>query len=159
MKEFIAVGKRVPKMDAMEKATGKARYIQDVKLPGMLWGKILYSKYPHARIVNIDTSKAKRLPGVRAIITGDKIPLIRFGVMKDNSPLKAKKVRSYRDEVAAVAAIDPDIAEEAISLIEVTYNALPGVFDPEEALKEGAPLIHEENKTNLRCDQRGHKAA
>jgi xanthine dehydrogenase molybdenum-binding subunit len=149
MEEFSVVGKPVPKVDAVEKATGRARYIQDITLPGMLHGKILYSKYPHARIVHIDTSKAKRLPGVKAVLTGDDIPPIRFGFMKDNPPLKAGKVRSYRDEVAAVAATDPDIAEEALSLIEVTYEALPAVFDPMEAMKEGAPLIHEENESNL----------
>jgi xanthine dehydrogenase molybdenum-binding subunit len=149
MQEFTAVGKRIPKVDAVEKATGRSRYIHDIKLPGMLYGKILYSKYPHARIVNIDTSKARRLMGVRAVLTGDKIPQIRFGIYRDNIPLKAGKVRSYRDEVAAVAAISPEIAQEAVDLIEVAYESLPGVFDPEEAMQEGAPLVHEEHKTNV----------
>ncbi|MEW5909783.1 MAG: xanthine dehydrogenase family protein molybdopterin-binding subunit, partial [Thermodesulfobacteriota bacterium] len=108
-----------------------------------------YSKYPHARIVHIDTSKAKQLTGVRSVITGSEIPEIRFGVYKDNRPLKSGKVRSYRDEVAAVAAIDPDIAEEALSLIEVTYEAMPAVFDPMEAMASDAPLVHEEHKTNI----------
>ena len=103
MVEFSSVGKRVPKLDALEKATGRAQYIQDIKLPGMLYGKILYSKYPHARIAHIDVSRAKRLTGVRAILTGEDAKHIKFGVYKDNTPLKAGKVRSYRDEVAAVA--------------------------------------------------------
>lgn len=147
--EFTAVGKRVPKVDAVDKATGRAQYIQDVKLPGMLYGRILYSKYPHARIVKIDTEKARTLPGVRVILTGADIPPIRMGVYKDNPPLKAGKVRSYRDEVAAVAATDPATAKKAIDLIEVTYEALPTVFNPEEAMKPEAPLVHEDHKTNI----------
>ena len=149
MHELTAVGKRIPKLDAVDKATGRIRYIQDLKLPGMLYGKILYSKYPHAKIVHIDTSKAKKLNGVRSVLTGEDIPVIKLGVYKDNRPLKAGIVRSYRDEVAAVAATDPEIADEAIDLIEVTYEAIPGVFDPEEAMKEDAPLVHEEHKTNV----------
>jgi len=149
MDNLAAVGKRTPKLDAVDKATGRSRYIQDLKLPEMLYGKILYSKYPHAKIVHIDTSKAAKLRGVRAVITGADIPEIRMGVYKDNPPLKAGKVRSYRDEVAAVAATDPEIAMEAMDLIEVTYDALPGIFDPEEAMAEDAPLIHERHKTNI----------
>ncbi|MGB9629172.1 MAG: xanthine dehydrogenase family protein molybdopterin-binding subunit, partial [Thermodesulfobacteriota bacterium] len=145
MQEFINIGKRIPKMDAEEKVTGKAVYIHDLKLPGMLYGKILYSPHPHAIIKSIDTSKAEKLPGVKAVLTGYNTPTIKFGFYKDNTPLKANKVRSCRDEVAAVAAIDPDIAEEAIDLIKVEYEILPAVFDPEEAMKEGAPLIHEEH--------------
>ncbi|MCJ7593708.1 MAG: xanthine dehydrogenase family protein molybdopterin-binding subunit [Desulfobacterales bacterium] len=149
METLSSVGKRVPKRDAVDKVTGRAVYIQDLKMPGMLCGKILRSKYPHARIVRIDTSKAKKLLGVRAVIAADDVPMIRYGVMKDQPVLKSGKVRSYRDEVAAVAAIDPGIAEEAINLIEVEYEALPGVFDPIAAMAEDAPLVHEENKSNL----------
>lgn len=149
MKNFQTVGKRIPKKDAIDKVTGKAQYINSMKLPGMLYAKILYSKYPHARIVSIDTSKAEKLYGVKAVLTGDRIPPIRFGFYKDNTPLKTGKVRSYRDEVAAVAAIDPEIAKEAVDLIKVDYEELPGVFDPEEAMQEGAVLIHEEHKTNV----------
>jgi CO/xanthine dehydrogenase Mo-binding subunit len=145
MEEFINIGKRIPKMDAEEKATGKAIYIHDLKVPGMLYGKILYSPHPHAKILRIDTSKAEKLPGVKAVLSGYNIPSIKFGFYKDNVPLKANKVRSLRDEVAAVAATDPDIAEEALDLIKVEYEILPSVFDPEEAMKEGAPLIHEEH--------------
>jgi len=149
MDNLATVGKSTPKLDAVDKATGRSRYIQDLKLPEMLYGKILYSKYPHARIVHIDTSKAAKLRGVRVVITGADIPDMRMGVYKDNPPLKAGKVRSFRDEVAAVAATDPEIAKEALDLIEVTYDALPGVFDPEEAMAEDAPLIHAEHKTNI----------
>lgn len=149
MQNFCSVGKRVPKIDAVEKATGRAQYIQDLKLPGMLYGKILYSKFPHARIVSIDTSKAKQLPGVRCVLTAEDIPDLKMGVYKDNRPLKKGKVCSYRDEVAAVAAVDPETADDALNRIEVIYEPLPGIFDPEEAMKEGATLIHEEHKTNV----------
>jgi xanthine dehydrogenase molybdenum-binding subunit len=97
----------------------------------MLYGKILYSKFPHAKIVRIDTSRAKRLPGVRCVLIGEDIPDIKMGVYKDNRPLKKGKVCSYRDEVAAVAAIDLETAEEALSRIEVIYEPLSGIFDPE----------------------------
>ena len=149
METLSSVGKRIPKRDAIDKVTGRANYIQDLKVPGMLYGKILRSKYPHARIVRIDTSKAKKLLGVRAVITAEDVPQIRYGFMKDQPVLKSGKVRSYRDEVSAVAAIAPEIAEEALDLITVEYEALPGVFDPLEAMKEDAPLVHEENKSNL----------
>jgi len=149
MEELFVVGKPIPKLDAVDKATGRALYIHDIRIPGMLYGKILYSKYPHARIAHIDVSKAKKLPGVRAVLTAEDIPPFKFGFYKDNTPLKGGKVRSYRDEVAAVAATDPDIAQEALDLIQVHYEALPAVFDPEEAMKEGAPLVHEENRSNI----------
>jgi CO/xanthine dehydrogenase Mo-binding subunit len=149
MEELKIVGQRVPKVDAIDKVTGRAKYIQDVKIPGMLYGKILYSKYAHARIAHIDASRAEKLPGVRAVLTGDRVPSLKFGFYKDNTPIKSGKVCSYRDEVAAVAAVDPEIAKEALDLIEVQYQPLTPVFDPEEAMKEGAPLIHEEHKTNV----------
>ncbi len=149
MPNLCSVGKRVPKLDAVDKATGRIKYIQDLKVSGMLYGKILYSKYAHAKIVKIDTARAREMPGVLAVLTGDDIPDIRMGVYKDNRPLKQEKVCSFRDEVAAVAAISPEIAAEALKHIEVTYEALPTVFDPEEALQQGAPLIHEGHKTNV----------
>nr|MBP9560377.1 xanthine dehydrogenase family protein [Syntrophorhabdaceae bacterium] len=150
MDNLKVVGKKIPKIDAPLKVTGAAQYIQDVKLPGMLHGKILYSRYPHAKILKLDTSKAERLPGVRAVVTAkDMPPTFRIGIMKDNPPLKSGKVLSIRDEIAAVAASTPEIAEEALSLIDVEYEELPGIFDPLEAMKEGAPLIHEEAKSNV----------
>ena len=149
MQNLCSVGKRVPKLDAVDKATGRAQYIQDLKVPGMLYGQILYSKYAHAKIIKIDTSRARELPGVLAVLTGEDIPDIRMGVYKDNRPLKKEKVCSFRDEVAAVAAISPDIADAALNCIEVTYEALPAIFDPEAAMQEGAPLVHEAHKTNI----------
>ena len=86
MQNLCSVGKRVPKLDAVDKATGRVQYIQDLKVPGMLYGKILYSKYAHAKIAKIDTSKARELPGVLVVLTGEDIPDIRMGVYKDNRP-------------------------------------------------------------------------
>ena len=150
MSDLTKVGQRIPKKDAPLKVTGAAVYIQDMKVPGMLYGKILYSKYAHAKILKIDTGKAEKLPGVRAVLTGADVPNnFKFGFLKDNPPLKTGKVLSARDEIAAVAAISPEIAEEALDLIEVEYEELPGIFDPLDAMKEGAPLIHEEFKSNV----------
>ncbi len=137
------IGSDSPRPDAADKAAGRASYIHDMARPGMLWGKVKFSDHAHARIVNIDTSRAERLPGVRAVISAANTPELRMGFMGDNVALKGDKVRQYRDEVAAVAAIDPDIAAEAVALIDVEYEPLPGVFDPVQALAEDAPLVHD----------------
>ena len=139
------IGSETPRPDAPEKVAGKAVYIHDLVRPGMLYGKIKFSESAHARIRHIDTSRAEKLSGVRAVITGYNTPEIRIGFIRDNFALKRGKVRQYRDEVAAVAAIDPEIAEEAVDLIRVEYEELPAVFTPEEAMKEEAPLVHEED--------------
>jgi CO/xanthine dehydrogenase Mo-binding subunit len=128
--EYSVIGHRVPKYDAIQKVTGRADFMIDLKLPGMLYGKILRSRRPHARILKIDKSRAETLSGVVAVITAADTPRIRFGFMKDNLPLKDKKVLSYRDEVAAVAAVDEETASRAIELIDVEYEQLPPIFDP-----------------------------
>ena len=143
MSDYLYVGKNIPRTIETDKVTGRAVYIDDLKRPGMLYGKILYSTHAHARIRRIDTSRAERLPGVRGVLTGHDLPEVRVGFLKDQVVLKKDKVRQFRDEVAAVAAISPEIAEEALSLIEVEYEELPAVFDPFEAMKEDAPLVHE----------------
>jgi CO/xanthine dehydrogenase Mo-binding subunit len=143
MSNLLHVGKGIPRTIEIDKVTGRATYINDLKLPGMLYGKILYSTCAHARIARIDTSKAEGVPGVRAVLTGHTIPDVRVGFLKDQRVLKGDVVRQFRDEVAAVAAISPDIAEEALGLIEIEYEELPAVFDPFEAMKEDAPLVHE----------------
>jgi len=143
MSDHLFVGKSIPRTIETDKVTGRAVYIDDFKRPGMLYGKILYSDYAHARIKRIDTGKAEKLPGVRAVLTGKDIPDVRVGFLKDQTVLKKDVVRQFRDEVAAVAAISLEIAQEAIDLIEVEYEELPAVFDPVEAMKEGAPLVHE----------------
>lgn len=142
------IGQRIPKLDAPAKASGRAQYGHDVQLPGMLHGRILYAAHAHARIVAIDTSKAERLPGVKAVLTAAANPPVRFGYGKDNTPFKGELVRSLRDEVAGVVAVDEETAEEALSLIEVTYDLLQPVFSPAEALAPGAPLIHPQRRSN-----------
>ncbi|RLB90197.1 MAG: xanthine dehydrogenase family protein molybdopterin-binding subunit, partial [Deltaproteobacteria bacterium] len=148
--KFSIVGKRIPKLDAAQKAMGRAEYIQDIKMPGMLYGKILYSKYAHANIIKIDTSKAMALSGVHAVLTGEDVPKkMKMGFYKDNPPLKKGKVCSFRDEVAAVAATSPEIAKKALGLIEIQYEELPGIFDPEKAMEKDSPLVHEYHKSNV----------
>ena len=143
------IGQRIPKLDAPEKAAGRTLYTHDVRLAGMLEARILYSRFAHAKVLKVDVSRAAKVPGVKAIVTGADNPATRFGYGKDNTPLKGERVRSLRDEVAAVAAVDADAAQEAIELIEVEYEPLPAVFDPQQALREDAPLVHTEKGTNL----------
>jgi len=137
------IGKRIPKMDAPEKASGKTRYVHDINLPGQLHAKILRSSQVHAKIVSIDTSAARALPGVHAVITGADVPWQRpIGVAKDHLPLKTDRVRSPRDEIAAIAAESEEIAAAALKLIKVLYEPLPIVATSEESLKPGATLVH-----------------
>lgn len=143
MNDFLYIGKEFPRPEGPDKAAGKALYIHDLERPGMLFGKIKFSRYAHARILNINTSKAEKLPGVKAIITAYNTPEIRIGFLRDNFALKKDKVRQFRDEIAAVAATDPEIASEAIDLIDVEYEPLPGVFSVQDATRKGSPLIHE----------------
>ncbi len=143
------IGGRIPKLDAPEKAVGLTRYLDDIKLPRMLYGKILYADRPHARVVDIDTSPAAAMYGVRAVITAADIELVRFGFGSDNTALKGEKVTCIRDEIAAVAADTPEIAGEAVKRIRVTYEDLPVVATIEEALASGAPVIHEGAPNNV----------
>ncbi len=137
------IGQRITKLDAPEKAGGKTRYIHDMQLPGQLHAAILRSARVHARIVRIDTAAARALPGVHAVITAADLPNQRpIGVAKDHLPLKGDRVRSLRDEIAAVAADSEAVAQAALRLIEVEYEDLPVVADAEAALAAGAPLIH-----------------
>ena len=139
------IGKRIPKMDAPDKASGRTRYIHDIDLPGQLHGKILRSARIHALIKSIDTSAAKALPGVHVVITAADIPDQRpIGVAKDHFPLKVGRVRSERDEIAAVAAESEEIAEAALKLIKVEYEDLPVIGNPEDSIKPDAVLIHPE---------------
>jgi 4-hydroxybenzoyl-CoA reductase subunit alpha len=152
MKEHTIVGERVNRIDLLGKVTGLAKYTGDIALPGMLCGKILRSPYPHAKVLNINTSKAERLSGIKAIITGKDTLGVKFGVWprtRDQCLLAIDKVRYVGEEVVAVAAIDEDVAEEALNLIEVEYEPLPAVFDAEEAMKEGAPQLHDGVERNI----------
>lgn len=150
MDSFSIIGKNIPRVDAIEKATGCAKFVPDIGLPRMLDGKILRSPFPHAKILNIDTSKAEKLKGVKAVITARDTPKIKFcaylGLPANKLPLQDEKVRFIGDEVAAVAAVDEDAAQEALDLIEVDYEELPKVFDPKKAMEPGAPRIHDSER-------------
>jgi 4-hydroxybenzoyl-CoA reductase alpha subunit len=138
------IGKRVHMVDAWDKVTGKTVYGIDLRLPGMLQGKILRSSLPHAKVIHIDTSKAERLLGVRAVVTAEDTPRVKYGSQIDDEyPLAVDKVRYIGDEVAAVAAVDEDTAIEALDLIRVEYEELPAVFSPQEAILPGAPKVHD----------------
>ena len=158
--EHQVIGHDVPRTDGREKATGSAVYTDDIKLPGMLHGKLLRSPVAHARIAHIDVSKAAALPGVKCVITGEDTPKIKYGnwrlfpVTQDEYPLAIDKVRFIGDEVAAVAAVDKDIAAEALELIRVDYEKLPGVFDIDASLAKGAPIIHETSPSNISIDRK-----
>jgi xanthine dehydrogenase molybdenum-binding subunit len=148
MAPFDVLGKSTPKRDGPDKVTGRTRYLHDLELPRLAHGKILRSRLPHARIVRLDASRARARPGVLAVVTGEGVEQRPFGFAKDQIALKRGKVRCIRDEVAAVAAETPELAEEALALIDVEYEELPAVFDPLKALEPGAPLVHEELGTN-----------
>ena len=138
------IGASVPRIDALEKVTGRAVYGPDLKLPKMLYAKILRSPLPHARILHIDTSRAERLPGVKAVVTGKDL-MIRYGVViQDQSPYSFDKARYVGDPVAGVAAADLETAAEALQLIKVDYEELPPIFDPLKAMEPDSPLVHED---------------
>jgi len=158
--ELSIVGKPLPQIDAVSLLTGEAKFAEDIYLPKMLHGKILRSHHAHAKILNIDTSKAEKLPGVKAVITHKDTPHLRYGIpqifdeIRDEPVLCDDKVHFYGDRVAAVAAVDMDTVEEALDLIKVDYEVLPAVFDPEEALKPGAPQIHDFAENNIAITKR-----
>jgi CO/xanthine dehydrogenase Mo-binding subunit len=146
---FAVVGHSVDRQDWREKVTGSGQYVADVHLPGALVGRVLRSPFPHARIARIDTGAARALAGVHAVLTGRDTPGIKWGEFrKDLYILAIDKVRYIGEEVAAVAAEDEQIAEEALSLIDVEYEELPALFDAEAAMLPGAPLIHEDLPRN-----------
>ena len=150
------IGRPTARVDAVERVTGEAKYSRDIKLPGMLYGQVLRSPHPHARVRSIDITEASRLPGVRAIITSDNAQIVWgagsiSGGRQYNDPTKDatlhrryifnNPVRFVGDSVAAVAAVDRNTAEAALALIEVDYEELPFVLEPEAALADGAPAI------------------
>lgn len=155
MSDYTVIGKRLPFLEAIPKGAGETRFTNDLSLPGMLHARTLRSPFPHARILKIDTSRARALPGVEAVITAEDTIGRKYGywppgvkwdqwstVVEDRYPLARDRVRFAGEELAAVAATDEDTAEEALGLIDVEYEHLPAVFDPEEALMAGAPVIH-----------------
>ena len=171
LEPLSTIGNDTPRIDAIERVTGRAKYTRDWKLPGMLFGKVLRSPHPHARLVSIDTSEAEALPGVQAVITYENAQVVWGagsvnGGRQYNDPTKAatihrryifnNPVRFVGDSIAAVAATDRHTAEEAVSLIKVEYEELPFVLEPEEALQADAPKVYPEG--NLCPDFRGEFA-
>ncbi len=155
MSQLKIIGKPISRDDAWAKAKGELKYADDFSLPGMLYGKVLHSKYPAAKIISINTEKAKQFSGVRAVLTAGDVPhnetVTRFGQSSEVGKgfeglyrvLADKKVRFMGEAIALLAADTEEIAEEAINLIEVEYEPLPGVFDPVEAMQPGAYLVGE----------------
>jgi carbon-monoxide dehydrogenase large subunit len=144
MAELSVVGKSVINVDAFDKVTGKAKYCSEegIGVPGMLYGKVLYSPHAHAKIRRIDTSKASRIKGVRAVLTGKDTPEHRTGwMLDDRHVLCHERVRFVGDAVAVVAGDTLEAAEEALEHIEVEYQELSALFDPEEAMKPDCPVI------------------
>ena len=145
----MARGQSTPMVDARARITGAVDYVLNLELPGMLHARLLRSPHPHARLVRVDTTRAEQLPGVKAVLSrNDLLDQDRFSpyygnVIRDQAPVALDKVRFVGDPVAAVAAVDEEVAAAALALIEVEYEELPAVFDPEEALQPGAPLVHD----------------
>ena len=149
--QFSVVGKRQPRLDGPLKATGRSQFTDDVNLPGMLHGRIVRSSIPRGKIVNLDTSAAEKLPGVKAVLTHQDTNSMMYG--SDQFLLSDDRVNCFGDEIAAVAAVDEDTAWEAAELIRVEYEPLPPVFSVEDAAAEGnalAPCGGDHRKTNRR---------
>src|SRR3990172_5916932 len=159
MKEYTIVGKSHPNVDGVPKVTGRARYVGDMLPANALHGKLVRSPHPHARILNIDASKALGLAGVKGVVTAADGLGRLYGQMPrlaDEHLPALHKVRFVGEAVAAVAAVDEDTAEEAMRLGEVEYEPLPAIFDPEEAMREGAPQLHEHVKNNVSVERHWH---
>lgn len=150
MSDLHIVGKSYPQIDAPQKVTGATEFVSDIVLPNMLYGRILRSPVAHAKIVHLDTSRAKKLRGVKFVATYADTPGITFGPRSNDWTIMASDRALFEgDEIAAVAAVDEDVAEEALDLIHVEYEELPAVFDPLEAMKPGAPLVHADKPGNV----------
>ena len=155
MEPLRVVGQPEPKVDGVKLATGRPVFSDDIKMEGMLYGALLTSPHAHARIKKIDAAPARALPGVHAVLTHEDIPRIKYASGGQSYPqpppfdqvVLDTKVRHVGDRVAIVAAETPELARQALRLIEVEYEVLPHVLDPEEAMREGAPVIHDEPDT------------
>jgi CO/xanthine dehydrogenase Mo-binding subunit/aerobic-type carbon monoxide dehydrogenase small subunit (CoxS/CutS family) len=153
--EYEVVGRSLPRTDALEKVTGKAPYAYDMRLPGMVYGEILRSPYAFARVAAIDTYEAEQIPGVLAVYTQADMPQAKFGAfVQDETALADGIVRYQGEGVAAVIAIDEETALRGIEAIEVAYEPLDGVYEPEDAMAEDAPQIHEGVERNVAAHNR-----
>ncbi len=158
MEKFNIIGKRTPYIQGRDQVTGRAVYTDDIRLPNMLVARILRSPLPHARILKIDVSKALRVPGVHAVITGRDLTT-RYGVLplgRDETALAVDRVRYVGEGVAAVAAESIEAAEEALEQIEVLYEPLPAYFDPLEAMQAPPPWIHDDRPNNIYREYHHH---
>ncbi|MGO9018034.1 MAG: molybdopterin cofactor-binding domain-containing protein [Syntrophobacteraceae bacterium] len=152
MGDFDVINSRAARIDSPAKATGRAVYVDDMKMPGMLYGAMLQSPLAHAGIKSIDISAAERLPGVKAVVTAKEAGIIKFGVSParyDETLFCHDKVRHIGDNVAAVAAVDLETALHALSLIRVDYEEMPVLLTVEQAMADGAPLIHDQYARNI----------
>ncbi len=152
MNKLDVIQSRANRIDTPDKATGKAVFTDDISKPDMLFGALLQSPHAHAKILSIDTTKAKELPGVKAVITSSEAGSIKYGVSParyDETVFAIDTVRYIGDEIAAVAAESLEIAQTAAELIKVEYEILPAVFTVEDAMKNGAPQLHEKFPENL----------
>ncbi len=155
MPKLSIAGKSVPRLDSLEKVTGKAKFCSDFYMRGMLYAKILRSPYPHANILSIDTSKAEKLPGVRAVATGKDAPHVRVGfiILDEYILCHDGRTRAIGEAVAAVAADTIEIAQDAIDLIDVEYEELPPILSAEDAMKENPPsVIHPDRNEYVIAD-------
>ncbi|HEY2940985.1 MAG TPA: molybdopterin cofactor-binding domain-containing protein, partial [Vicinamibacteria bacterium] len=152
MADLKTVGRSERRVDSVKLATGRGTFVDDIALPGMLYARILHSPHAHARIRRIDASRARALPGVALVLTHEDVPRVAYTTAgqgwPEPSPYDAfmldRKVRFVGDRVAVVAAEDPQTAERACAAIEVDYEVLPALLDPERAMDPGAPVIHDE---------------
>ena len=148
MENFVNIGKSVKRVDAFEKVTGTALYLDDLKFPGLLYGKALRSPYAHARILSVNTTEAEKLPGVKAVVTGKEFAKVFNnpvfgGPIADQPFLAFDKVRFVGEPVAVVAATSIEIAEDALNLIKVEYEELPHTLNIEDSMKNDSPLVHD----------------
>lgn len=146
--EYRHIGKATPRLDARDIVSGRAKYAEDYTLPDMLHGRVLHSPYPHADIISIDVSKARALPGVKSVLTHETCPDWHTG-MPSQKRVMSKKLTFVGDAVALVAALTPEIAAEALELIEVEYEVLPHVLDVSEAMKDDAPQFYPQFPNNV----------
>ncbi|MGH7834661.1 MAG: xanthine dehydrogenase family protein molybdopterin-binding subunit [Candidatus Binatia bacterium] len=144
MDRFSVIGRATPRMEGPDKVRGYVAYAADQIFPRMVWGKTVRSALPHARIIRVDTSKARAYPGVLAVLTAEDVPDVLVGRQLQDTPVLARdRVRFIGEKIAVVGAVGREISEEAAALVEVEYDELAAVFDPHEAMREGAPVLHE----------------
>ena len=151
-KDYSIIGKRVPRVDSLSRVTGEVLFSADLQFPRMLVAKVKRSPLAHARILHVDTSKAEKLKGVKAVVTARDTASIKWGVFRytqDMALLPDDKVRYFGEDIAAVAALDEETALEALKLIDLDLEELPAVYDPMEAMASEGPLIHEDFPNNI----------